>query len=96
MKANACQLSPRQLDVLRLLCAEETTKSIALLLKVSVKTVEYYRKQIYLRLCVNNPLAMFKAALRLGIVTLQTDYRCQQFPGFKSAPVRKGENGSVR
>lgn len=78
------RLSPRQREVMRLTCEnEETTKSIALLLRCSVKTVEYHRSQIYRRLLVNNPIALFKKALQLGLISLETDPRRQQFPGFQ-------------
>lgn len=80
-------LTPRQVEFVRLTCdQEETTKGAALAMKCSCKTIEYYRAQVYLRLGVNNPIALFKKAAHMGLVGLDRDPRRQQFPGFRETP----------
>jgi len=62
------QLSPRQREVLQLIAEGETTKSIALTLKLSPKTVEYHRAQLMQRLNIFDIPGLVRLAVRTGLV----------------------------
>src|SRR5574341_1613216 len=64
-------LTPRQREVLKLIAEGYSTKEIAHLLKVSVKTVETHRADIIARLQVNNLAGLIRYAIRVGLVTLE-------------------------
>ena len=49
------QLTARQREILQLIAEGQTTKSIALILKVSPKTVEYHRSKLMERLNILDP-----------------------------------------
>lgn len=63
-------LTPREREVLQLLAEGRTTKEIALLLKVSPKTVETHRHQIMERLGINSVAELTKWAVRHGLTSL--------------------------
>lgn len=64
-------LTPRQREVLKLIAEGYSTKEIAHLLKVSVKTIETHRTDITARLQVNNLAGLIRYAIRVGLVTLE-------------------------
>ena len=63
-------LTPRQRQILQLIAEGKSTKQIALLLKISVKTVESHRIQLMKRLDAKDVASLVRHALRLGVVTL--------------------------
>jgi DNA-binding NarL/FixJ family response regulator len=61
-------LTARQREVLRLVAAGKSTKEIAFVLKLSVKTVETHRAQIMERLGIRDVAGLVRYALRTGLV----------------------------
>jgi DNA-binding NarL/FixJ family response regulator len=62
------RLSPRQLDVFRSIAEGRSTATIALELKVSVKTVETHRAEVMRRLQVRDLSGLVRYALRIGLL----------------------------
>ena len=62
------RLTPRQLEVLRLLAEGQPTRAIARRLKLSVKTVETHRAQLMKRLGIHSVAGLVRFALRVGVV----------------------------
>jgi DNA-binding NarL/FixJ family response regulator len=63
-------LTDREREVLQLLAEGRTTKQIAFLLKVSVKTIETHRLQIMEKLDIHSIAELTKYAIREGITSL--------------------------
>ncbi|HEY3026168.1 MAG TPA: response regulator transcription factor [Pyrinomonadaceae bacterium] len=63
------ELTPRQLEVLRMIAAGHTTKDIARQLKISVKTVESHRASLMERLNIHEVAGLVRYAIRMGLVT---------------------------
>ena len=63
------QLSSRQREILQLIAEGETTKGIALILKLSPKTVEYHRMQLMHRLNIFDIPGLVRLAVRTGLVS---------------------------
>ena len=63
------RLTSRQREILQLLAEGQTTKSIALILKVSPKTIEYHRAQVMDRLAIYDVPGLVRFALRSGLIT---------------------------
>ena len=63
-------LTPRQLEVLRLVAEGYSTKQIALKLGISAKTVETYRAQLTERLDIHHVAGLVRYALEAGIVSM--------------------------
>lgn len=61
-------LTARQRQVLRLIAEGQTTKAIARLLGVSVKTVESHRAQLMDRLDIHDVAGLVRHAIRIGLV----------------------------
>jgi len=61
-------LTARQREVLRLVAGGKSTKEIAFLLNLSVKTVETHRAQIMERLGIRDVAGLVRYALRTGLV----------------------------
>jgi DNA-binding NarL/FixJ family response regulator len=66
--ANPDILTPRQREILQMIAEGKSTKQIALLLNVSVKTVESHRAQLMKRLGVQDIASLVRHALRMGLV----------------------------
>lgn len=66
----AVNLTARELEVLRLIGAGHTSKSIALELGLSIKTVEHYRANLLSKLGATNLVGLIRAALREGLLDL--------------------------
>jgi len=64
-------LSPRQVEVLKLVAEGKTTKQIALELNISVKTVETHRMTLMERLDIYDIPGLVRFAIRVGLVTLE-------------------------
>lgn len=62
------RLSDRERQVLQLIAEGHTTKSIASLLYVSVKTAESHRSRIMQRLGVHNCASLVRYAIRTGLI----------------------------
>src|SRR5215471_7717037 len=62
------QLTARQREILQLIAEGQTTKAIALILKVSPKTVEYHRAKLMERLNIYDIPGLVRFALRSGLV----------------------------
>jgi len=67
-------LSPRQLEVLRLLALGRSTKEVAFELELSAKTVESHRAQLMQRLDIRDLAGLVVYALRHRIVDME-EYR---------------------
>jgi DNA-binding NarL/FixJ family response regulator len=63
----AALLTSRQSEVLQMISEGRTTKEIASLLDVSVKTIETYRRQIMARLDIHSVAGLTKYAVREGL-----------------------------
>jgi DNA-binding NarL/FixJ family response regulator len=61
-------LSPRQREVLRLMADGRTTREIAQLLAISVKTVEAHRGELMRRLGIRHVAGLTRYAMRVGLV----------------------------
>jgi DNA-binding NarL/FixJ family response regulator len=62
------KLSPRQLDVLRLIAAGHTTPGIASRLERSPKTIETHRSEIMRRLGIHDVVGLVRYAIRVGLL----------------------------
>lgn len=62
------QLTSRQREILQLIAEGRTTKEIADLLYVSVKTVETHRLQLMKRLNIHDVAGLVRYAIRMGLV----------------------------
>jgi DNA-binding NarL/FixJ family response regulator len=61
-------LTPRQREILQLVAEGRSTKEIAVLLSLSVKTVEAHRSQIMDRLDIHDLPGLVRFAIRTGLV----------------------------
>jgi DNA-binding NarL/FixJ family response regulator len=61
-------LSPRELQVLRLVAEGKTSKDIAVLLDLGLQTVRGYRKMLMKKLGVNNVAGLTQIALAAGLM----------------------------
>lgn len=64
-------LTPREREVLQLIAEGKTTKEIASVLTVSVKTVETHRQQIMNKLDIHSVAELTKYAIREGLTSLE-------------------------
>jgi len=64
-------LSPRELQVLRLVAEGKTSKDIAVLLDLGLQTVRGYRKMLMKKLHVNNVAGVTQMALSAGLMNWQ-------------------------
>jgi DNA-binding CsgD family transcriptional regulator len=62
-------LTARQREILQMIAEGKTTKQMALILGVSVKTIESHRAQLMKRLGVQDIASLVKHALRIGLVS---------------------------
>jgi DNA-binding NarL/FixJ family response regulator len=65
-------LSPREREVLQLIAEGRSTKEVARVLKVSVKTVETHRRQLMNKLELFSVAELTRYAIREGLVSLET------------------------
>jgi RNA polymerase sigma factor (sigma-70 family) len=64
-------LSPRQREVLRLIAEGKTTKQIAQILEISVKTVETHRAQLMERLDIHDVAGLVRYAIIVGLIEVE-------------------------
>lgn len=69
VRKSLMQLTSRQREVLQLLAEGKSPKDIALLLKVSVKTVEFHKTRLMEQLDLHSTLALCKFAIAEGLVS---------------------------
>ncbi len=62
-------LTPRQKEILQLIAEGRSTKEIAHVLKLSIKTVETHRAQLMQRLSIRDVPGLVRYALRAGLIT---------------------------
>ncbi len=65
-------LSPREVQVLRLVAEGKTSKEIAVMLDLSVQTIRSYRKAMMKKLNVNNVAGLTQLALSTGLTRAQS------------------------
>ncbi len=63
------KLTDRQREILQLIAEGQTTKAIALILKVSPKTVEYHRAKLMERLNIFDIPGLVRFALKSGLIS---------------------------
>jgi len=66
------QLTACQREILQLIAEGQTTKGIALILKVSDKTVEYHRAKLMARLDIFDIPGLVRFALRTGLISVES------------------------
>ena len=62
------ELTPRQREIVQLIAEGKSTKEIAFLLTISVKTVEAHRAQLMERLDIHDVAGLVRYAMRMGLV----------------------------
>jgi RNA polymerase sigma factor (sigma-70 family) len=68
-------LTPRQREVLILIAEGHTTKEIARMLNISVKTVESHRGQLMDRLDIHDIAGLVRYAIKFGLVSIENKSR---------------------
>jgi DNA-binding NarL/FixJ family response regulator len=64
-------LSPRQLEILKLIAEGLTTKEKARRLNISAKTVESHRAELMLRLDIHDVAGLVRFAIKMGLVDVE-------------------------
>ncbi len=72
LRKSLMDLTPRQREVLQLLAEGKSPKDIAVLLNVSVKTVEFHKTRLMEQLDLHTTLALAKFAIAEGLVSAET------------------------
>jgi DNA-binding NarL/FixJ family response regulator len=67
----ARKLTPRQIEVIRLLCNGFTTHEIADVLNISINTVFNHKADIYSALAIRNENELIRAALYLDLINVK-------------------------
>ena len=67
------QPTPRELQVLQLICDGCTSKEIAARLKINFKTAVTHRANLMEKAGVHSSIALFRWALRSGLVTCELE-----------------------
>jgi len=65
------KLTPRQLEVLRLVVQGHTTREIARRLRLSAKTIETHRGEVMRRLEIHDVVGLVRYAIRVGLVAAE-------------------------
>jgi DNA-binding NarL/FixJ family response regulator len=66
------RLTARQREILQLIAEGQTTKAIALILKISAKTVEYHRAKLMQSLNIFDIPGLVRFALRTGLISSES------------------------
>jgi DNA-binding NarL/FixJ family response regulator len=66
--APAERLTPREREVLQLVAEGKTTKEIATILNVSVKTADSHRTRLMQKLDIHDVAGLTRCAIRLGLI----------------------------
>lgn len=70
VRSAAVELTPRQIEVLKMIAKGRSTKDIANTLDISAKTVETHRAQLMERLQIYDVAGLVKYAIRTGLVMM--------------------------
>ena len=70
MKKERLELTPREVEIVRLIWAELTANEIAAELRISPRTVEAHRWNIARKLGARSTVGIVKYALKAGIIKL--------------------------
>jgi len=70
---SATQLTPRELDILKLLVEGKPSKEIALLLDISIQAVDAGRRRIMQKLDVESFVDLIKYAIREGLTSIDSE-----------------------
>lgn len=65
------QLTPRQREILQLIAEGQTTKEIASILDISLKTAQTHRIQLMERLDIRDVAGLVRYAIRIGLITAE-------------------------
>jgi DNA-binding CsgD family transcriptional regulator len=65
------RLTSRQREILQLIAERHSTKDIAHILDISIKTVETHRAQLMQRLNIRDVPGLVRFAIRAGLVSLE-------------------------
>lgn len=65
------RLTPRQREILQLIAERHSTKEIAQILDISIKTVETHRAQLMDRLAIHDVPGLVRFAIRAGLASLE-------------------------
>jgi DNA-binding NarL/FixJ family response regulator len=68
-ESGAASLTPRQLEILKLIARGNTTKEVARQLGISIKTAQTHRTQLMERLDIHDVAGLVRYAIRAGLVT---------------------------
>ena len=79
-------LSPREREVVQLVGEGETSKEIAVLLGVTLKTVETHRSNIMLKLQLHSTVELVLYAVRNEIVHVQLPAKVLRVPQNRNGP----------
>ena len=69
-RASIERLTPRQREILQLIAERHTTKDIASILNINIKTVETHRAQLMTRLGIHDVPGLVRFAIKAGLVSL--------------------------
>lgn len=72
LRKSLMQLTPRQREVLQLVAEGKCTKDIAVLLNLSIKTVEFHKTRVMMQLNLHSALELAKFAIAEGLVSADT------------------------
>lgn len=61
-------LSPRELEMAKLLCDELSVNEAAAKMKTSRSTAETHKSRIYIKLRVSNRIGLYKAMVKCGLL----------------------------
>jgi DNA-binding NarL/FixJ family response regulator len=67
----AQNLTPRQREILQLIAEGKSTKEIAFVLGISIKTVEAHRSQLMDRLGIHDVAGLVRHAIRIGMISAE-------------------------
>lgn len=70
-RASIDRLTPRQREIVQLIAERHSTKDIAGILNISIKTVETHRAQLMERLDIHDVPGLVRFAIRAGLVSLE-------------------------
>jgi len=77
-------LNLRERQVLQLVAEGKTTKDVAVVLDMTVKTAEYYRSRVMTKLAIHNVAGLVLYALRNGVVDLVVAGCCAVVPSLRA------------
>ena len=63
-------LSEKEIKIIKLICKEYTSREIAPMLELSIRTIEYYRENIMLKVKSKSAIGIYKFALKNKLVKL--------------------------